>query len=528
MAIGVVYGEVKPLMFNILLSNPQVEKGSFVKVEHEVYGWGLARIEAITRHLDKNENEIILANARTIGYKSGRNILVPKTPFKPGEKVYIANNELIVDILGLKKKRAGNIYIGLLEGHDIPVFLDVNKTINKHLSVLAKTGAGKSYTVSVILEELLENDIPIVVIDPHGEYSSLKYANDPDNLEGRDAERVNEGMERYGVLPKSYADKIIEYSPNVIVNPWAEKLALRPDFTLEELIEIMPMRLSDNQQSILHDALHFFKSRAQGYTIRDLIARVELDHSNAKWKVINGLETLRDSGIFEGDTIFEEKLVRPGMTSIINLKGTDPKIQQLIVAKLARNLFEARKLNRIPKFFFLIEEAHNFCPERGFGSALSSNILRTIAGEGRKFGFRIGIVSQRPARVDKNVLSQCNTQIILKVTNPNDLRAIGNSIEGFTSGLEEDIRQLTIGRALVVGECVEQPIVVDVRVRKTMPIDMIKGGMVRESEVGKEEVAEETEMDETREVIRVTGEEKVKKKKKGLWDKIKPMFIEEE
>ncbi|ODS41768.1 MAG: hypothetical protein A7315_00195 [Candidatus Altiarchaeales archaeon WOR_SM1_79] len=251
MAIGVVYGEVKPLMFNILLSNPQVEKGSFVKVEHEVYGWGLARIEAITRHLDKNENEIILANARTIGYKSGRNILVPKTPFKPGEKVYIANNELIVDILGLKKKRAGNIYIGLLEGHDIPVFLDVNKTINKHLSVLAKTGAGKSYTVSVILEELLENDIPIVVIDPHGEYSSLKYANDPDNLEGRDAERVNEGMERYGVLPKSYADKIIEYSPNVIVNPWAEKLALRPDFTLEELIEIMPMRLSDNQQSIL-------------------------------------------------------------------------------------------------------------------------------------------------------------------------------------------------------------------------------------------------------------------------------------
>ncbi|ODS41769.1 MAG: hypothetical protein A7315_00200 [Candidatus Altiarchaeales archaeon WOR_SM1_79] len=240
------------------------------------------------------------------------------------------------------------------------------------------------------------------------------------------------------------------------------------------------------------------------------------------------METLRDSGIFEGDTIFEEKLVRPGMTSIINLKGTDPKIQQLIVAKLARNLFEARKLNRIPKFFFLIEEAHNFCPERGFGSALSSNILRTIAGEGRKFGFRIGIVSQRPARVDKNVLSQCNTQIILKVTNPNDLRAIGNSIEGFTSGLEEDIRQLTIGRALVVGECVEQPIVVDVRVRKTMPIDMIKGGMVRESEVGKEEVAEETEMDETREVIRVTGEEKVKKKKKGLWDKIKPMFIEEE
>ena len=57
MAIGVVYGEVKPLRFNILLSNPQVEKGSFIKVEHEVYGWGLATIDAITRHLDKNDKE---------------------------------------------------------------------------------------------------------------------------------------------------------------------------------------------------------------------------------------------------------------------------------------------------------------------------------------------------------------------------------------------------------------------------------------------------------------------------------------
>jgi len=62
----------------------------------------------------------------------------------------------------------------------------------------------------------------------------------------------------------------------------------------------------------------------------------------------------------------------------------------------------------------VIEEAHNYCPERNFGEKKSSKILRTIASEGRKFGLGLCVVSQRPARLDKSVLSQCSTQIIMK------------------------------------------------------------------------------------------------------------------
>ena len=65
----------------------------------------------------------------------------------------------------------------------------------------------------------------------------------------------------------------------------------------------------------------------------------------------------------------------------------------------------------------IVEEAHNYCPQQG--QVATSRIMKTIAGEGRKFGLGMGIITQRPAKVDKNVLSQCNTQIILKVTNKN-------------------------------------------------------------------------------------------------------------
>ena len=58
----------------------------------------------------------------------------------------------------------------------------------------------------------------------------------------------------------------------------------------------------------------------------------------------------------------------------------------MIVYKVVEELFAARKRGQIPGFFLVLEEAHTFCPERGFGEVSSSKMIRTIASEGRKFG----------------------------------------------------------------------------------------------------------------------------------------------
>ncbi len=482
--VGTITGEVKTAEFGILVSATNVEKGSFVRVYHEGYGWVLARIDSLKRFINSGGEEALVARAYTVGYKQGAHVLMPKTPFRPDERVYSADKALIRDIIGLNKDRSGSIYLGSLDGHNIPVYLDIRKSIGKHMSVLAKTGAGKSYTVSVILEELLKAQIPCVIIDAHGEYTSLKYENDD-----------FDSMLQFNVKPRSYENQITEYAANVVTNPEAARLTLKPRFSLDELIEIMPMKLNDNQKSILYDVMRRLES--VDYSIQDIINAVRLEESKTRWKVINGLEMLRNSGVFEGKPIPLDTLIRKGQASIVNMKGVEPKIQELIIAKLAKDLFNAAKLGEVSPFFFLVEESHNFCPERGFGNALSSQILRTIASEGRKFGFYLCVVSQRPARIDKNVLSQCNTQIILKVTNPNDLRAIGQSIEGFTSGMEEDIKQLSVGQALVVGECVEQPITVNIRARESKQYD------AAQAEIKK----------------------KKKPEKKGLVDKIKPVFL---
>ncbi|MEM2572758.1 MAG: ATP-binding protein, partial [Archaeoglobaceae archaeon] len=106
--------------------------------------------------------------------------------------------------------------------------------------------------------------------------------------------------------------------------------------------------------------------------------------------------------------------------------------------------------------------------------------LRAIASEGRKFGLGLMVISQRPARVDKNVISQCNTQIIMKITNPNDLNAIKKGIEGITSEMIEEVKRLPPGYAVVVSSGIDMPIVVRIRVRKSAHSEAVK---VVESEV---------------------------------------------
>jgi len=214
-----------------------------------------------------------------------------------------------------------------------------------------------------------------------------------------------------------------------------------------------------------------------------------MEHNNVI-EYLNGLE------IFSDTPTHYNELVTTSNASIINLKGTPPEIQEIIVYKLCKDLFELRKKNKIPPFFLVVEEAHNYCPERSFGESKSSKILRTIASEGRKFGLGLCVVSQRPARVDKSVVSQCTTQIVLKVTNPNDLKAVSNSVEGITAEAEAEIQSLPVGTALVSG-VVDIPLFVNVRPRRSMH----GGDAIKILDTTKDDVLEELKKFQEQELL---------------------------
>jgi DNA helicase HerA-like ATPase len=496
-SIGIIFGKISSLNFRFAVSDSAaVKRSDYVKVWHESEGWTLAKVSSITRS-SKNflteeamdaavgTSEIgngggqIIADATVIGVRDEDGVLrIPKPTLSPGDKVFDADELLIRQTLGLTH---GDIFIGLLDGQTIHINLDANNLVQKHCSILAETGAGTSYTCGVIIEELLDKNIPLLIIDPHGEYSMLKFPN----------EYKPASFDRYGIKPKGYASQITVYTPaSKLLNPAADALFRLNGINLgiKEFVPIFSEDISQNETEILFEAISKLKVEKQTYTIDDIIFEVGQNKSKIKWNVISKLEALRETGILSDKATSINELVQEGKASIIDMSGVNPVFQAMIVAKLCSDLFESRKLNTVSPCMIVLEEAHNFCPEKGpekpisllnrmfkkqeqipekgFEKAVSTDILRTIASW-RDFGLGLQVVSQCPARVDKNILSQCNTQIILKVTNPNDLKVISEGLEGINSDIDEDIKHLSTGVAMITGTYIENPILVDIRTRKS-------------------------------------------------------------
>ncbi len=442
--LGTIIGKSTTLQFKFGVQG-NAEKFQYVQVPQND-GLVLAQIVEI-----EQDSSHTTATCSVIGKRDGNTLIGLKTPLSPQSEVNPASDEFIVQTLGLAKKDGA--YIGTLNGREhINVYLDLNKLLSKHVVILAKTGAGKSYATGVLLEELLDRNIPMLIFDPHGEYSTLKFPNST----------ATEVLEKHGLKPKAY--HISEYSPNVQDVPTARALKLdNQNLTAYHLQQLLPAKLSTSQASLLYGALRNMKGPVN---FQDLIMALEAEDSNVKYSVINIIEYLQRLSLFSEAPTRLTELIQPGKASIINLKGAPPDVQEIIVYKLAHDLFEARKKGNVAPFLMVLEEAQNYCPERSFGEAKSSKIIRQIASEGRKFGISLAVISQRPSRIDKSVLSQANTQLILKVTNPHDIRAITTSVEGITVETEQEIRNIPIGTAMITG-IADLPLLVDIRPRKS-------------------------------------------------------------
>ncbi|MBT3323824.1 ATP-binding protein [archaeon] len=483
MILGKIIGKSTTRDFQFKLEN-KAKKFDYLQIMHSSGNFTLAQIEEIEK-----DHEKTIAFCSIIGFKDENNQLKAlRYPLEPGIEVLKANDEFIQETLKLENK-TNTAYMGTLDGHtNIPVFLDLNKALTKHVSVLAKSGSGKSYSVAVLLEELLERKIPVIVIDPHGEYPSLKYPNSKDK----------ELMIKFGIEPKSFLKQVVEFSPDIKINPDAKPLKLNSrNMNSSELIHILPTKLSSSQMGLVYSAL---KNLGGQVNFNDLLIELELtEDNNSKWTLINIFEYVKKLNLFSESPTLMNELVQHGKMSIINLRGIAPDIQGMVAYKLINDLFTERKKNNIPPFFLVIEECHNFIPERSFGEAKSSAIIRQVAAEGRKFGLGLCLISQRPSRVEKSALSQCSTQIILKVTNPNDVKAISNSVEGITKNTEKDIPNLQIGSAMIAG-LIDIPLIVNIRPRKTK-----HGGEAITSFV-QETVIEEKEFSEIQEEYTQEGE----------------------
>ena len=386
--------------------------------------------------------EYTLIKVKPLGYYhyNTKNVERCDNPPSPGEHVYIASKETLSNFLGFREK---GITLGKLMGYDYDATFDMNKLIRKHIAVLAMSGAGKSYTVSVLLEELLKRKpqdgrITTIVFDVHGEYIHFS--------------EIPQFKKNVYIIHGSEFQFATSYLDRYLFSTFLPQLS---EIQLRELIRI----ISDLR-----------KKETKQYTLNDVISHIKQSKINPRTKeaILGWLYLLEETHFFGiTENPVWEKILSPGKLIVIDLSDIISLYKkQLIVTYTLYRLFYLRRRSIVPPIMAVLEEAHQFCPEIRKEEAISKGIIETIAREGRKFYFSLCLISQRPVRLSTTALSQCNTNVILRITNPYDLQHIGASSEHIDKQTLETISSLMVGEALVTGEVVRFPVFIKVRQRE--------------------------------------------------------------
>jgi uncharacterized protein len=154
---------------------------------------------------------------------------------------------------------------------------------------------------------------------------------------------------------------------------------------------------------------------------------------------------------------------------IIDISGLPNEVAGPLTAAIARLLFQykvwqTRDERERDPVMLVCEEAHRYVPDAGLAEyASAQKAIRRLAKEGRKYGIGMLLVSQRPADVEGTVLSQCNSWIVLRLTNSHDQQHVRRFLPDNLAGLAALLPSLSRQEAIFVGDAASLPARIRIR-----------------------------------------------------------------
>jgi hypothetical protein len=373
-------------------------------------------------------------------------------------------------------------------------FLDGDKLFQRHAVIVGSTGSGKSWCVAKLIEQIAQ--LPMancILFDIHGEYSGkdfkmdglqhLRVANPSDlgktgNLEN-DVLMLPYWLLTYEEMLAMLLDRSDSNAPNQAMlfskTVFAEKMkyldeigdttfksSITIDSPIPYKIDNILKELAELDQQMVEGA----RTEKQGPFFGKLTRFVQRLEAKTQDKRLGFLFQISDD---ELDINWLNKLCERLMlgtssnpkkagVKIIDFSEVPSDVLPLVIGLVARLVFTVQQWtireNQHP-IALLCDEAHLYIPERTNQDAAAELGLKSferIAKEGRKYGVSLTVISQRPAEVNRTVLSQCNNFIALRLSNAEDQAVIKRLLPDNLSGLTDVLPILDIGEALVVGD----------------------------------------------------------------------------
>ncbi|WP_263840619.1 ATP-binding protein [Salinibacter sp.] len=355
----------------------------------------------------------------------------------------------------------------------------------------------------------------VVIIDPHGEYASafgdrcVVYRAGEKSVEGQ---ANNLSLPYWTMSGEEFRDLVIgktEYeatSENNIVYKALEHARLVERGMIEEATEwdgqdaedgFHPENPRPTDGFDMKDIEAYDRDTPDPFSLDEFVKHIELEQSmrikRGKWReksqsdlssylsVLDKLKVLRNDPRLDfmmkdyedDDGDLEDILAQfvgevdqyDGKRDIriIDISGLPNEVAGPLTAAVSRILFQykvrqTREERERDPILFVCEEAHRYVPNTGLAQYKSAQTsIRRIAKEGRKYGLGLMLVSQRPTDVERTVLSQCNSWIVLRLSNATDQEHVSRFLPDSLANLARLLPSLSRQEAVFVGEAAPLP-----------------------------------------------------------------------
>ena len=392
----------------------------------------------------------------------------------PQQTVYLTPKSELRSIYGQTKGVVIRLGVHVGSG-GAPCYADMNELIGKHTAVLGSTGAGKSGAVAAIIHSILERGSvssyetwkpQIVILDPHNEYSAAfpahsKLSTDDGTLSlpywlMNFQETVALLIGKTEFVATSQAN-IIKKALLAARTEGAIVLGLQAEaITIDSPV---PYKLTSLRAKIEAEKNTLTASKQDSHN--SILQKLDVLVADAR---VSFLMTDWPGGEQDPFPGIVAQLMGDGpQPRVIDLSGVPNEVAGVSSAVIARTLFNLKvwqtsEERATDPVLLVCEEAHRYVPNRGEAQyEAAQEAIRRIAKEGRKYGVGLLLVSQRPSEVEATVLSQCNSWVVLRITNDADREHVKAILPDSMAGLTKMLSGLRRQEAIFVGQAAMLP-----------------------------------------------------------------------
>lgn len=522
--------------------------GNYVVIEGEKYGFLGKILELSLPEKERLELSEKSFNTKEFHPTGKIEILLSFELFEPshidkglnslpmiGAKVFICSSQFIKGYFkgfGVKKENLGTapvIKLGHLT-YDKTTIVELSQQaiFGRHCAIVGTTGGGKSYTVSKLVEGIIDNNNKAIVIDPTGEYKSFDknlktkeaiislssyfpyqkltisdvfvlfrpsgQVQQPILLEAIKSLKISHCLLRDQALfnpiingttiTLTISGKNIIIEDGVIVKEYNEtspfknahfkyKTEIEDDNT--SYFDINKLSRQIINECVYDNGANWGKKDERNFgNCTSLIIRVNNLLADESFKKMFGFNIDEESNLIDEIEDFlkddELNVLRIGFEDVpYNFQARE--ILANAIGKYLLNKSRAKSFKEKPLVLF-IDEAHQFLNKKvkdEYFESTELNSFDSIAKESRKYGLFLCIATQMPRDIPNGTLSQIGTFIAHRLINHQDKEAIANACSSANRDTLAFLPVLGSGEAILMGVDFPMPVMLKVDLPKIKP-----------------------------------------------------------